>query len=335
MKKSKLSLKWVEVFQLVARGGSVQSAAEQAGLSVSTVSHHLSKLEETLGTPLFDHSRRPMPLTSAGAGFLRNAGAAMRLLRQAEIEAQSRSFSDTRNLTLALVEDFDSEIAPELARILYAHMPNCAFRHLTRPSHEILTLLRDQDIDIGVATQPQFDQPGLIGKPLLRDPFVLAVPLEDSIAPEEYLNGNSKLPFLRYSQSQIIGSLIEAQLRRLRITLPNRFEFESNQSIMNMVADGCGWAITTPTCYARARRFHRQLRLVPFPGKGFSRTLSVFTAEIHDETAKNTVVATLRQLIQTRAIDPAVAQLPWLNDQFCLLKDQDSVPSVDFSVKSK
>ena len=319
MKKSQLSLKWLEVFQLIARSGSAQEAAEQAGLSVSTVSHHLSKLEETLGTPLFDHGRRPMPLTPAGAGFLRHVDEAMRLLRQAEIEVQSGPLSQTRKLSLALVEDFDSEVAPELARILQAHMPECRFRHLTRPSHEILSLLRNQDVDIGVATQPQFSQPGLVETPLLRDPFVLAVPLDDTTAPEDYLAGASPLPFLRYSGNQIIGSMIEAQLRRLRLDLPNRFEFESNQSIMNMVAEGCGWAITTPACYARARRFHRQLRLVPFPGKGFTRTLSVFTPEIHDQAATDTVIATLRQLIQTRAIIPAVAQLPWLDGQFCLL----------------
>ena len=321
MKKSRLSLKWLEVFQLVARSGSVQHTAQQLGLSVSTVSHHLAKLEETLGVELFDHSRRPMPVTPAGAGFLRDVDQAMRLLHRAETEAQSGPLADTRSLTLALVEDFDDEIAPELARILLAHMPGCTFRHLTRPSHEILTLLRNQDADIGVATQPQFSQPGLLETPLLRDPFVLAVPLDAAAPPEEYLTGTSPLPLLRYSQNQIIGHLIEAQLRRLRISLPNRFEFESNQSIMNMVAEGCGWAITTPACYARARRFHRQLRLVPFPGKGFSRTLSAFTPETHDHAATDTVIATLRQQIQTRAIAPTIAQLPWLEGQFCLLGD--------------
>ena len=322
MKKSQLSLKWIEVFQLVARSGSLQTASEQAALSLSTVSHHLSKLEETLGTPLFDHSRRPMPLTPAGATFLGTVDEAMRLLRQAEIEAQSGPLTDTRHLTLALVEDFDSEVAPELARILQTHMPNCSFRHLTRPSHDILALLRNQDADIGVATRPQFDQPGLIETPLLRDPFVLAVPLNTTATPDEFLRGDSSLPFLRYSQNQIIGSLIDAQLRRLRITLPGQFEFESNQSIMNMVAEGCGWAITTPACYTRARRFHRQLRLVPFPGKGFSRTLSVFTPEVHDSMASATVIATLRQLVQTRAIDPAITQIPWLAGQFTLLSDR-------------
>ena len=300
MRKSQLSLKWLEVFQLVARNGSVQSAAEQSGLSVSTVSHHLSKLEKTLGASLFDHSRRPMPMTPAGASFLQSVDEALRLLQNAEIEVKSDPLSDARHVSLALVEDFDSEIAPELARQLQVHMPNATFRHLTRPSHEILSLLRNQDIDIGVATQPQFSQPGLIETPLLRDPFVLAVPLDTSTSPEDFLAGRSRLPLLRYSQNQIIANVIDAQLRRLRIDLPTRYEFESNQSIMNMVAEGCGWAITTPACYARARRFHRQLRLVPFPGKEFARTLSVFVPDVHDSNVAATVVATLRQLIQTR-----------------------------------
>lgn len=326
MKKSQLSLKWLEVFQLIAQGGSVQGAADEAGLSVSTVSHHLRNLEDTLGTSLFDHSRRPMRLTPSGAVFLRDIDEAMRLLRKAENEAQSGTLTETRNLALAVVEDFDSEIAPELARALASGMPNCAFRHLTRPSHEILNLLRNQEVDIGVAARPQFDQSDLIEYPLLRDPFVLAVPAARAIAAETYLEGAAPLPLLRYSHDQIIGNQVEAQLRRLRLSIPNRFEFESNQSIMSMVAEDNGWAITTPTNYIRAHRFHRQITLMPFPAKGFARHLSVFTTELHPSAAAETVAGTLRHLLQSRAIDPTVARMPWLHDAFCLMPDRDVSP---------
>lgn len=323
MKKSKLSLKWLEVAQLVARTGSIQGAADEAGLSVSTVSHHLRSLEDSLGVTLFDHTRRPMRVTPTGAGFLRHTDQALRLLRKAEVEAQSGPLSETANLSLALVEDFDSEIAPELARILATSMPKCAFRHLTRPSHEILSLLRNQDIDIGIATRPQFDQSDLIEYPLLRDPFVLAVPAALTIAPEDYIANTSGLPLLRYSHNQIIGAQIEQHLRRLRLSLPNRFEFESNQSIMNMVAESDGWTITTPANYMRARRFHRDINLIPFPGKGFARYLSVFTSEQQDDTLTGTINSTMRQLVQSRAIDPMIDRHPWLTQMFTLLPAQE------------
>ena len=71
MQNNDLSLKWLKAFQLVAQSGSVQTVAADMGLSVSTVSHHLSKLEENLGVLLLDHSRRPMVLTPPGTVFLR------------------------------------------------------------------------------------------------------------------------------------------------------------------------------------------------------------------------------------------------------------------------
>jgi len=323
MSKSALSLKWLTVFQCAARHGSVQGAAAEAGLSVSTASHHLRQLETALGVPLFDHTRRPMRITPSGAVFLRHVDEAMQILRRAELEAQSGQLSETRALALSVVEDFDSEVAPELARMLAGAMPHCQFRHLTRPSHETLTLLRNQAVDIGVAARPEFEPGDLIEYPVLRDPFVLAVPHGTEAQSQALLEGRTALPFLRYSSDQIMGRMIDAHLRRLRRELPNRYEFESNQTLMSMVAEGAGWAITTPTNYMRATRFQRQVSLLPFPGKGAARYLSVFTTGAHPSAAAEMVAATLRQLVQTRAIDPAVSRMPWLAEIFTLLPDLD------------
>ncbi len=327
MKQSKLSLKWLEVFLLTARSGAVQEAAREAGLSVSTVSHHLRSLEDTLGMSLFDHARRPLRLTPTGAVFHRYVEEALWLLRKAETELRSGALSETRELSLGLIEDFDSEIGPELARSLAAGMPRCRFRHLTRPSHEILTLLRHQEIDIGIAARPQFDPEDLIERPLMREPFALAVPEGDTTPPEDYLAGRSPRPLLRYSSNQFMAGQIEQQLRRLHVTVDGRFEFESNQTLMSMVAEGDGWAITTPLNYIRARPLHRQIALVPFPAKGFARYLSVYTTETAADPVVNSVVGTLRRLIAERAIQPAVERMPWLEGQFRLLPEAPAAES--------
>ncbi len=61
-----LSLKWLELFQICAQKGSLQAAAQETGLTVSTVSHHLRNLEDHLGVELLNHSRRPMVPTKRG-----------------------------------------------------------------------------------------------------------------------------------------------------------------------------------------------------------------------------------------------------------------------------
>ncbi len=319
MKPSELSLKALEVFLLTAQTGSVQSAAQDAGLSVSTVSHHLKSLETVLGTQLLDHSRRPLRVTPAGAVFQRDIDAALRLIRKAQAEVQAGSVGETRSLALALIEDFDSDIAPELARHLTTAMPKCRFRHLSRPSHEIFELLRSQDIEIGLAARPQSVPDNLIEHPLLRDPYVLVVPANQDIREDRLIAGQTDLPFLRYSSNQIMARQIEQQLRRLGRNLPSQYEFESTQTLLRLVAEGAGWTITTPMNYLRAQRFHRQVRLAAFPDKGFARTISLFATDLADPVVVRTVTEILRRLIETRAVHRVTEAAPWLEHAFRLL----------------
>ncbi|MBD3678900.1 MAG: LysR family transcriptional regulator [Rhodobacteraceae bacterium] len=319
MQRTNLSLRGLEIFQLVAKSGSVRQVATETGLSISTVSHHLRGVEETLGVALLDHSRRPMALTPAGSVFARHVEEGLRIIRRGETELTSGDLAQVRELRFGTVDDFDSEVAPEIAQLLARAMPKCTFKHHTRPSHEIIRLIREQKLDIGVATRPVAEVPGLIEHPVLRDPFVIALPASIRDTPEDCLSGQGRLPFLRYSHLQIIGNLIEAHLRRTRVNLPNRFELESNQSLMGMVADGSGWAITTPASFARAQRFHDQIVLYPYPGRGFSRTMSLFSTELYPQATAELIAASLRRMINRYFVDPLSSSYPWLVPGFQVL----------------
>ena len=55
----RVSLQVLDAFERVARTGSVQIAAGEMGLSISTVSAHIALLEDQLGITLFDRTHRP------------------------------------------------------------------------------------------------------------------------------------------------------------------------------------------------------------------------------------------------------------------------------------
>ena len=63
-------LRTMAIFQSVAELGSFRQAAAKLHLSPSVISHHISKLEEELGTPLLYRSTRRMSLTDAGVELL-------------------------------------------------------------------------------------------------------------------------------------------------------------------------------------------------------------------------------------------------------------------------
>ena len=322
VKRSNLSLKWLEVFRFAAQSGSVQAAAEKTGLSTSTASRHIHELEKSLGVDLLDHTRRPMVLTAHGALFLRFVDDALGLLDKAQAEIVSATPHNLRQLRFAMIEDFDSDIGPEITRLLANALPNCQLTHYTRVSHEILDLLRNRDLDLGVATQPQSALPQVQVHPLLRDPFVLAVPAASALPAEEFVQGKSGLPLLRYSRNQIIGSMVEAQLTRLRLKLDNVFELDSTASIMALVAQGNGWAITTPGNYVRAKRFQPQIRLLPFPRREFARTISIFLGDAKAKGVARLVSAAMRSLLSTHAIGPVTEEYPWLKDSYRLIPEE-------------
>jgi DNA-binding transcriptional LysR family regulator len=326
MRRSQLSLKWLEVFQMVAQRGSVQDVAAETGLSISTVSHHLRSLEQQLNVSLIDHSKRPMVLTAAGEAFLRHVEQAIRHIRAAEQEIISGDLTTVQDLSLVLIEEFDSDIAPELASILASRMQNTKLGLYSRPSHRVFPLLRKRQASVAICARPFESVPDLIEYPLLRDPFIVAVPDTGQVTAEDCLAGRTKLPLLRYSHDQFIGRQIEAQLARLRIKLPNRFECDSTHSILGLVAEGRGWTITTPSNVPRTRRFHSQLRLERFPQQGFARFLSLFTTDELAPDLALMIADAMKRLIQMRMITPVLDQLPWLEESFHLVPDPGVSP---------
>ncbi len=316
MARKSLSLRWLEVFQLISKLGSVQKVATETGLSISTVSNHIRSLEAALGVELVDHGRRPMGLTPAGTVFARHVYEGMTALKRGEAEIRSGSWQHATDLRLALIDDFDNEVAPELVSFLSASLPRCNFRHYARPSHEIIEKLQAQQLDAGIATRPAGNVEGLIEYPLMRDPYIVVLPPNFDGTIEDLISGRNRLPFLRYSRDHTIGKLIEIQLTRSKITLPNRFELECNQSIIGLVADHSGWAITTAASYHRARRYHDKTQIKPFPGKSFARTVSLFTSNVYPTTTSELIHKTTQNLLSEHFIEPMVSRFDWLRPEF-------------------
>ncbi len=314
-----LSLKWLELFQICAQKGSLQAVSDETGLTISTVSHHLRNLENHLGVELFNHSRRPMVLTPKGRVFLRNIDDALHSIRKAKAEASAGNVSEASYLRLGAIEDFDSDIMPELAVFLLDNMPACDFMYLTDSSHAIIDMLRNRQLDLGITTPPGERTRDLRDRPLLRDPFVVVLPRVNEQSMSDILEGRTKLPFLRFSGNLIIARQIEAQLRRISHSSSHKFECSSNQTLMAMVAAGAGWTITTPLLFSRAKRFQSRLQMRRFPGKGFSRTLAIVATSDCSRSVVDLVDARMRALITEHAITPFRVSAPWLGDSFSLI----------------
>ncbi len=77
-----VSLTTVKAFEAAARHGSFRAAASELNLSPSAVSHAILKLEQSLGTPLFERDGRSVRLSPGGEMLMRYVGTAFDELRR-------------------------------------------------------------------------------------------------------------------------------------------------------------------------------------------------------------------------------------------------------------
>jgi LysR family glycine cleavage system transcriptional activator len=76
------SLSLLRAFEAAARTGSFYEAATELHISPSAVSHAIRKLEQSLGTALFERDGRRIRLSTAGSALMRHVGPAFDDLRR-------------------------------------------------------------------------------------------------------------------------------------------------------------------------------------------------------------------------------------------------------------
>lgn len=321
-----LTLRGLEVFETLARTGSVAETAERLGLSAPAVSQQLRNLSLTLGVELVDHSRRPMVLTPAGRLFLERAETALQALRAGQRGIAMLDLADLSALSLGMIEDFENEVTPQLATELAKAMTQCAFRLVTGASHALHAQIARRELDIAICAAGSASPTGSLTHPLIDDPYILAVPKGTDVTGG--LDALRGLTFLRRDPDQVMGQQIERYLAATGLSLPNRFEMDSNQSISALVAGGTGWTITTPLSLLRAGRFAGGIDAHPLPGHPMSRRIVLYATGDWSGPIPAQIATRARDLIEDRFASPGRERMPWLTESFRVLRrgDDDPVP---------
>ena len=79
-----MTLHQLRILMAVAQSSTLTRASKQLGLAQPSLSQQLAKLEESVGTRLFDRSHNRMVLTDAGQVLVRHAQAVLKEIDEAE-----------------------------------------------------------------------------------------------------------------------------------------------------------------------------------------------------------------------------------------------------------
>jgi LysR family carnitine catabolism transcriptional activator len=234
----------LDIFLVLAETGSFRRTAAQVHLSQSAVSGVVARLEEALGTRLFDRTTRSVHLTAAGQVFVEQA----RLLNAQTQEAVQRVQHITQiqsgKVSLAALPSLAATVVPRvMARYAEQH-PDIALQLHDTLSGPAFDLVRAGTVDFAL-TAANPDYADLDYTPLSADGFVLLIPLNHRLA-----KGKTPLNWLQVAELTHISMPLPASVRQYanaafiehRIAFQPRYEVEHIATIHAMVKAGLGVA---------------------------------------------------------------------------------------------
>ncbi|MGV0958703.1 MAG: LysR family transcriptional regulator [Limnohabitans sp.] len=234
----------LDIFLVLAETGSFRRTAAQVHLSQSAVSGVVARLEEALGTRLFDRTTRSVHLTAAGLVFVEQAKLLNAQTQEAVQRVQHITQIQSGKVSLAALPSLAATLVPRvMARYAEQH-PDIALQLHDTLSGPAFDLVRAGTVDFAL-TAANPDYADLDYTPLSADGFVLLIPLNHRLA-----KGKTPLTWLQVAELTHISMPLPASVRQYanaafiehRIAFQPRYEVEHIATIHAMVKAGLGVA---------------------------------------------------------------------------------------------
>lgn len=234
----------LDIFLVLAETSSFRRTAAQVHLSQSAVSGVLARLEESLGTRLFDRTTRSVHLTAAGQVFVEQAKLLSAQTQEAVQRVQHITQIQSGKVSMAALPSLSATLVPRvMARYAEQH-PDIALQLHDTLSGPAFELVRAGTVDFAL-TAANPDYADLDYTPLSADSFVLLIPLNHRLA-----KGKTPLSWLQVAELTHISMPLPASVRQYanaaliehRIAFQPRYEVEHIATIHAMVKAGLGVA---------------------------------------------------------------------------------------------
>jgi LysR family transcriptional regulator, transcription activator of glutamate synthase operon len=199
-----MTLHQLRIFLAVAQTATLTRASKQLGLAQPSLSQQLARLEDSVGTRLFDRTRNRMELTDAGRVLLRHAQNVLKEISEAE--AGLREFTAGRRsiVRVAGINSVVKALVPEALRRCGGAAALEVDIHEAAPA-EVLEMLYSRQADIGLIAADSVAQSsiGFRQVPIVADPYVFAVPKAIRLGSMKDLDGAPE------SAARVLNSAIE------------------------------------------------------------------------------------------------------------------------------
>jgi DNA-binding transcriptional LysR family regulator len=175
-----MDLRHLRYFVAVAEERNFSRAAARLRIAQPPLSMQVRALEEELGAPLFDRSRRPIELTAAGAVFYRDVRKVLADIDAAQERARKAGGGEIGSLRVAFIPPVAGDLLAEVLRTFREHYPKIEVTLSEKHSSEQVGAIERGEVDVGFLRRSAGGQ-NFQYEPVCKNRMVLAVPARHSL----------------------------------------------------------------------------------------------------------------------------------------------------------
>lgn len=297
-----MRIRSLQIFCDTVRLHSFSKGAELNQVTQSTASQIVTQLERDLGVALLDRSHRPFRVTPQGQVFYRGCRDILDRYHTMEVELEALESAASASLRIGCIYSVGIRqmdyYRQAFARLYPAVKVYLEYLH---PHRVYESLLRDENIDMGIVSYPQ-PKRGLTIIPWQRETMVLACHSDHRLAGRKAVDCRllAGEDFVGFDEDLVIRTEIDRHLRSAGVAVRVVLTFDNIESIKRAVESGSGISILPEATIVRETAAGL-LTAVPLDRGALKRPLGV----IHRK--KKDLNPNIRRFIELLQTEPATA----------------------------
>ena len=232
----------LEAFVEIARKGNMSRAAEALYVSQPALTARMRSLEDDVGSQLLTRTGRGMRPTAAGVAFLPYATRALESIAQGRNLLMGLERGEAGELIVGASPAISTYVLPAALRAFSRTRPAVELRVRTGHSEDVLALVSDGEVEIGLARQLSHE--GIDQLHLYDDELVLITRADHPLAERStiVIMDLAQEQLILFDRSSSYHELTGALFRRAGVTPRAVMELDNIDATKKMVAQGLGVA---------------------------------------------------------------------------------------------
>jgi DNA-binding transcriptional LysR family regulator len=242
-----VDIKKLRAFYLVAKHGSLRSAATRLLLSTSAISIQINQLERELGVKLFRRVGRKLALEPTGKTFLEHVHSILKAVDDA-IASVSKTKPLKRRISIAVGPDLTRIFSSAIGKFMKNH-PDVEIGLQLKHSQDSLARILEGELDMVVGYFGAIPK-DLVKQTLMKSGFSMSYAASHPLArlKSPTLHDMAQYPLIALRQQTNMGQRIMRAFAEAGVEPANYLEVGNCQSSQELAAQGIGVAVAHTTC---------------------------------------------------------------------------------------